>query len=142
MFLLQEGRLDILRVLTKGLSMSDVRLKEIASKTEGFTGADLKALLYSAQLQAAHEALERKKREEREKERRASQHSLSEMSPAAALVGERELLLSGSGSEEGSWSTPSHGAGRMLMFEGTVGEGVRECQEEAPQTLLLSRVGP
>ena len=132
-------------MLTKELLMSDVHLREIASKTEGFTGADLKALLYSAQLQAAHEALERKKREEREKERRASQHSLSEMSPAAALVGERELLLSGgSGSEEGSWSTPSHGAGagRMLMFEGTVGEGVRECQEEAPQALLLSRVGP
>ena len=129
-------------MLTKGLLMSDGHLREIASKTEGFTGADLKALLYSAQLQAAHEALERKKMEEREKERRASEHSLSEMSPAAALVGERELLLSGSGSEEGSWSTVSHGAGRMLMFEGTVSGGVRDCEEEAPQALLLSRVGP
>ena len=36
---------------------SGVNLGEIASKTEGMTGADLKALLYSAQLQAAHETL-------------------------------------------------------------------------------------
>ena len=34
-----------------------VDLGEIASKAEGMTGADLKALLYSAQLQAAHETL-------------------------------------------------------------------------------------
>ncbi len=140
-FPLQEARLDILRVLTKRLSKSDLQLKEIASQTEGFTGADLKALLYSAQLQAAHEALERKKREEREKERRASQHSLSEMSPAAALVGERELLLSGGSSEEGSWSTPSYGVGRMvMMFEGTGSGGVRDCEDETPQEVLLSRV--
>ena len=112
--------------------MYDVHLREIASKTEGFTGADLKALLYSAQLQAAHEALERKKKEEREKERRASQHSLSEMSPAAALVGERELA---GGSEE-RWT----GLGRILMFEGTEGGGVRDCKEETPQAVLLSRV--
>lgn len=119
-------------MLTKGLLTSDVRLREIASKTEGFTGADLKALLYSAQLQAAHEALERKKREEREKERRASQHSLSEMSPAAALVGERELP----GGED-KWT----GLGRgLLMFEGTESGGVRDCEEETPQTVLLSRV--
>ena len=109
--------------------MSDVRLREIASKTEGFTGADLKALLYSAQLQAAHEALERKKKE---KDRRASQHSLSEMSPAAALVGERELA----GGGEERWT----GLGRILTFEGTESGGVRDCKDKTPQTVLLSRV--
>ena len=135
-FLLQEARLDILRVLTKELPISDVLLREIAFKTVGFTGADLKALLYSAQLQAAHEALERKKREEREKERRASQHSLSEMSPAAAVVGERELLHSAGGEER--WGT---GYGRILMFfEGTESGGVRDCEEESSQSVLLSRV--
>lgn len=116
--------------------MSDVRLREIASKTEGFTGADLKALLYSAQLQAAHEALDRKKREEREKERRASQHSLSEMSPAAALVGEREMLSLPAGGEE-RWGS---GSGGILVFEGTGSGGVRDCEEEMPQAELLSKV--
>lgn len=121
--------MDILRVLTKGISTSDIRLREIATKTEGFTGADLKALLYSAQLQTAHEALERKKKEEREKERRASQHSLSEMSPAAALVGERELP----GGED-RWTKA------LLMFEGTESGGVRDCDEETAQAALLSKV--
>ena len=110
--------------------MSDVHLREIASKTEGFTGADLKALLYSAQLQAAHEALERKKKDDREKERRASQHSLSEMSPAAAL------LVEGEQAED-----RKTGAAGLLMFEGSAEtEEVRDCGEEKSQALLLSRV--
>ena len=33
-------------------------LQTIAKQTEAFTGADLKALLYNAQLQSAHEVLE------------------------------------------------------------------------------------
>ena len=105
-FLLQEARLDILRVLTKELPISDVLLREIASKTVGFTGADLKALLYSTQLQAA------------------------------AVVGERELLHSAGGEER--WGT---GHGRILMFfEGTESGGVRDCEEESSQSVLLSRV--
>ena len=107
--------------------MSDVRLKEIATSTEGFTGADLKALLYSAQLQAAHEALDRKKREEIEMERRPSQHSLSEISPSAALVWE--------GGEETSTSSA-----RLLTFESTESGGVRDCDEDRPQALLSSKV--
>ena len=42
----------------------DVDLHELArsSYTEHFTGADLKALLYNAQLQAAHTVLDEEKR--------------------------------------------------------------------------------
>lgn len=51
--------MSILDVMCKGLPMaSDVQLRVIAERCGGFTGADLKALLYNAQLVAAHEALE------------------------------------------------------------------------------------
>ncbi|KAM0912730.1 hypothetical protein ACQ4PT_012609 [Festuca glaucescens] len=53
-------RLDILRVLSKELPLaSDVDLEPIASMTEGFSGADLKAILTDAGLQAAKEAVQR-----------------------------------------------------------------------------------
>lgn len=37
-------------------------LEEIAKKTREFSGADLKALLYNAQLQSAHQSLENARR--------------------------------------------------------------------------------
>ena len=60
--MLQEELVDILSVMCRDLPLdSDVRLRAVAEKCSGFTGADLKALLYNAQLIAAHEALERAK---------------------------------------------------------------------------------
>ncbi|XVF27197.1 hypothetical protein REPUB_Repub14bG0086400 [Reevesia pubescens] len=51
-------RLDILSVLSKKLPLaSDVDLDTIACMTEGFSGADLQALLSDAQLAAVHEHL-------------------------------------------------------------------------------------
>ena len=51
--------MEILKALCRGIPLDeDVDLKEIAEKTDGFTGADLKAVLYNAQLQAAHAALD------------------------------------------------------------------------------------
>ncbi|KAM1796138.1 hypothetical protein ACFX11_036406 [Malus domestica] len=51
-------RLDILTVLSKKLPMDDdVDLRAIAYMTEGFSGADLQALLSDAQLAAVHEIL-------------------------------------------------------------------------------------
>lgn len=51
--LLQNSRFDILQVLSKSLQLSsDVDLAEIARATQGFSGADLQAVLYSAQLDA------------------------------------------------------------------------------------------
>ncbi|KDP37143.1 hypothetical protein JCGZ_06199 [Jatropha curcas] len=54
----QQERLDILTVLSRKLPMdSDVDLDAIACMTEGFSGADLQALLSDAQLAAVHEHL-------------------------------------------------------------------------------------
>ncbi|KAL0166107.1 hypothetical protein M9458_037951, partial [Cirrhinus mrigala] len=53
-----EARLDILKALTHSVPLAaDVDLEQIAVATELFTGADLKALLYNAQLEAIHSSL-------------------------------------------------------------------------------------
>lgn len=50
-FLLQEERLSILKVLSRSLGLyKDVNLEYIATATEGYTGADLQSILYTAQL--------------------------------------------------------------------------------------------
>ena len=55
-FILKGARLEILRALTRRMSLSDdVDLAEVASRCEHFTGADFKALLYNAQLKAIHQ---------------------------------------------------------------------------------------
>uniref|UniRef100_F7G7U8 Peroxisomal ATPase PEX1 n=1 Tax=Monodelphis domestica TaxID=13616 RepID=F7G7U8_MONDO len=49
------SRLEILKVLSDSLPLTDdVDLEHLASVTSSFTGADLKALLYNAQLEAIH----------------------------------------------------------------------------------------
>ncbi|XP_023776112.1 peroxisome biogenesis factor 1 isoform X2 [Cyanistes caeruleus] len=51
----QNSRYEILKALSHSLSLAnDVDFQDLASKTEQFTGADLKALLYNAQLEAIH----------------------------------------------------------------------------------------
>lgn len=53
-----EARLEILKALSCGLSLAaDVDLEQIATATEQFTGADLKALLYNTQLEAVHSSM-------------------------------------------------------------------------------------
>uniref|UniRef100_A0A7N8YPY2 Peroxisomal ATPase PEX1 n=1 Tax=Mastacembelus armatus TaxID=205130 RepID=A0A7N8YPY2_9TELE len=50
-----EARVEILKALSAGLPVAaDVDLEQLAAATEQFTGADLKALLYNAQLEAVH----------------------------------------------------------------------------------------
>ncbi|NXI88356.1 PEX1 factor, partial [Rhipidura dahli] len=51
----QNSRYEILKALSHSLSLAnDVDFEDLAAKTEQFTGADLKALLYNAQLEAIH----------------------------------------------------------------------------------------
>ncbi|CAH2073519.1 unnamed protein product [Thlaspi arvense] len=58
-------RLEILTVLSRKLPMAgDVDLDPIAQMTEGFSGADLQALLSDAQLAAVHEFLNREDKPE------------------------------------------------------------------------------
>uniref|UniRef100_A0A9J7XN20 Peroxisomal ATPase PEX1 n=1 Tax=Cyprinus carpio carpio TaxID=630221 RepID=A0A9J7XN20_CYPCA len=53
-----QARLEILQALTHSVPLAaDVDLEQIAVVTELFTGADLKALLYNAQLEAIHSSL-------------------------------------------------------------------------------------
>ncbi|OQD81799.1 hypothetical protein PENANT_c025G02492 [Penicillium antarcticum] len=55
-----EDRVDIIRSVSEKLKMSDEvasRLDEIAAATEGFSGADLQAVVYNAHLEAVHDAL-------------------------------------------------------------------------------------
>ncbi|KAJ5569770.1 uncharacterized protein N7459_009200 [Penicillium hispanicum] len=53
-------RVDIVRAVSGKLKMSDEvtsRLDDIAARTEGFSGADLQAVVYNAHLEAVHDAL-------------------------------------------------------------------------------------
>ncbi|XP_073020730.1 peroxisomal ATPase PEX1-like [Primulina eburnea] len=55
----QRERLDILAVLSRKLPMAcDVDLEPVTYMTEGFSGADLQALLSDAQLEAVHKLLD------------------------------------------------------------------------------------
>ncbi|XP_072010412.1 peroxisomal ATPase PEX1 isoform X2 [Engystomops pustulosus] len=54
----QTSRYEILKGLSRSMTLDrDVDFQYIASRTENFTGADLKALLYNAQLEAIHSSL-------------------------------------------------------------------------------------
>uniref|UniRef100_A0A8C7M6J6 Peroxisomal ATPase PEX1 n=1 Tax=Oncorhynchus kisutch TaxID=8019 RepID=A0A8C7M6J6_ONCKI len=54
----QEARVEILRALSHSVPLADdVDLEQMAGATDTFTGADLKALLYNAQLEAIHSSL-------------------------------------------------------------------------------------
>ncbi|CAK6949536.1 peroxisome biogenesis factor 1 [Scomber scombrus] len=53
-----EARVEILKALSIGVPLAgDVDLQQLAAATEQFTGADLKALLYNAQLEAVNNSL-------------------------------------------------------------------------------------
>ena len=65
-----KDRLDILTSLSKKLHLDDsVDLVKFAQNCENFSGADLKALLYNAQLEAVHENMNRSEHIERDIDR-------------------------------------------------------------------------
>lgn len=53
-------RIDIIRCVSKKLKLSDevqARIGEIATRTEGYSGADIQAVVYNAHLEAIHDLL-------------------------------------------------------------------------------------
>ena len=65
----KEEREEILRCVASKLKVSkDVDFAEVASWCENYTGADLQALLYNAQLMSIHSMLEKKECEEEKEE--------------------------------------------------------------------------
>ena len=58
----EKGRLEILKIHTRNMPLDkDVDLKELAKKTEGFSGADLEALCKEAGMNALREDINAKK---------------------------------------------------------------------------------
>ncbi len=100
-----------------------VDLGEIASKAEGMTGADLKALLYSAQLQAAHETLTARQQ--------SRENSLTESLDADVVTSTPDT--SGRGSSIASVSTK-----RPLVFNFTEGGVRRSSQLSSSQESTVS----
>ena len=59
----KSDRLDILHALSEKLEVgSEVDLGEIAERTEGYSGADLQAVLYNAHLEAIHDVIDEEER--------------------------------------------------------------------------------
>ena len=55
----QSDRLEILRALSSHLTLNDdVNLEEIAKESENYSGADIQAILYTAQLKAINQLTE------------------------------------------------------------------------------------
>jgi len=55
----KESRLDILKIHTKEMSLKDVDVEKLVDETEGFSGADLKALAREAGLNAIRKNLDK-----------------------------------------------------------------------------------
>lgn len=64
----QEERLDILRAVSGSFPLDEAAgegmLEVLSQRTEGFTGADLKALFVNAQFESVHELLEKEENED------------------------------------------------------------------------------
>ncbi len=56
----EKARLDILKIHTKNMPLKDVDLKKLAKNTEGYTGADLEALVREAGLNALRKNIKSK----------------------------------------------------------------------------------
>ena len=107
--------MKILKVLGRDILDASVNLAEVAAGTKGFTGADLKALLYNAQLLTAHEALDRKSKME--------QLASSKSSSSGG----------GEGAESGYSSERGNTFARAFVFEQTA-SGLRKPVPSAQQT--------
>lgn len=93
-----EDRLDILNAVANGggkMDMSDsVDLKDVAARTEGYSGADLQAVLYNAYLEAVHDLVDVPEEVQEESEDKDEEEDDVEFFQSEAVNGDGAALPS------------------------------------------------
>jgi transitional endoplasmic reticulum ATPase len=73
----EKARLEVFKVHTKNMPLKDVDIKELAKRTEGFSGADIEALCREAGMNALRENIKTK-----EVKKKDFEEALKEMTPS------------------------------------------------------------
>lgn len=112
-------RVEILQALSRKLKLSDdVNLENLGWETEGFSGADLGALLSEAQLIAAHEALQKQEHEGGVESlvltAKHIQTALKDARPSVSMEERQRLERIYGRFREGSIETPSDAIGQRV----------------------------
>lgn len=100
-------RVDIISAVSSKLKMSEEvasRLDEIASRTEGLSGADLQAVVYNAHLEAVHDALGDRTADEKPGAKSSATKNASTSSSSRSFI---QFLYSSQAEASGSSSLPS-----------------------------------
>lgn len=117
-------RVDIIRAVSGKLAMSEevaARLDDIAERTEGFSGADLQAVVYNAHLEAVHDALGDRGTTDKSTSKNGVKQSTSTSSKSFI-----QFLYSSS--EQGSMPSPAVVASKLDALKNT-----RRRQRQAEQ---------
>lgn len=112
-------RVDVIQTLAEKLKLSDdasTRVDDVATRTEGYSGADLQAVVYNAQLEAIHDALD----DRTPADSRSAKSKPTTTKPAAMTNGDTpasksfiQFLYS---SEEHALATSSPGTGKSAAL--------------------------
>ncbi|PLB34971.1 AAA family ATPase peroxin 1 [Aspergillus candidus] len=103
-------RMDIIEAVSKKLAMSDevaARLDEVAERTEGFSGADLQAVVYNAHLEAVHDALGDRSTDKAAGKSAGKQSTSSSSAAGTSTKSFIQFLYSTSEQRNGSVAMPS-----------------------------------
>ena len=108
-----DDRLDILQALSKTLKLKpsilasksnrQETLLEVAHRTEGYSGADLQAVVYNSHLEAIHDLLDEKGKPPEAKEKKKKSNRISQRSTTA-----KDVIQFMFGDDASSDTAPSH----------------------------------
>ena len=120
-------RIDIIQAVSEKLAMSEEvaeHMDDIAARTEGFSGADLQAVVYNAHLEAVHDALgDRSDETAKPNQKAAKPSSTSTNTSSKSFI---QFLYSSS--EQGSMPSPAVIASKLDAFK-----NARRRQRQAEQ---------